>query len=242
MRRGHVVAATALLLWVVLAPGVALAHAAFVSSEPEPGAELSSAPGVVILRFSEPLIERLSGATVVDPTGQAHEGRVSGEREIQVSLATNAPGVYEVEWTTVSPVDGHTLGGSFRFGVGVSPGEGAEGGTGAEPQRADLLIAVARALEYAALLLAVGMLLVRRLARRDPPLPWARLRLVPVLAVALVSGLVVVLSEALLAAGSLSPGAVAAYFTSGVPGIARLVRVGAEALALLVALRGRSSA
>ncbi|MGH2764833.1 MAG: hypothetical protein ACRDKA_02805, partial [Actinomycetota bacterium] len=34
----------------------------------------------------------------------------------------------------------------------------------------------------------------------------------------------------------------AAYFTSGVPGIARLVRVGAEALALLVALRGRSSA
>lgn len=242
LRWGHVVAAIALLLWVVLAPGLAFAHAAFVSSEPEPGAELSSAPGVVILRFSEPLIERLSGATVVDPNGQAHEGRVSGEREIQVPLATNAPGVYEVEWTTVSPVDGHTLGGSFRFGVGVSPGEGAEGETGAEPQRADLLIAVARALEYAALLVSLGMLLVRRLARRDPPLQWVRPRLVPVLAVALVSGTVVVLGEALLAAGSLSPGAVAAYFTSGIPGIARLVRIGAEALALLVAWRGRSAA
>lgn len=235
-------ATIAVLLGFTMTPGVAEAHAAFVSSEPEPGAELSSAPGVVVLRFSEPLIERLSGATVADPNGQAHEGRVSAEQEIQVPLATNAPGVYEVEWRTVSPVDGHTLGGSFRFGVGVSPGEGAEGETGAEPQGADLRIAVARALEYAALLLGLGMLLVRRLARRDPPLPWVRLRLVPVLAVALVSGTLVVLGEALLAAGSLSPGAVAAYFASGVPGIARLVRVGAEALALLVALRGRSSA
>ncbi|MGH2674571.1 MAG: copper resistance CopC/CopD family protein [Actinomycetota bacterium] len=235
--------AGAITILLVLAGGSeASAHAALVSSEPEPGAGVSSAPGVVVLRFSEPLIERLSRAMVLDPDGDTHAGRVSGEREVRVPLATNAPGVYEVEWTTVSPVDGHTLQGSFRFGVGVSPGTGAEGETGTDPQRADLLIAVARSVEYAALLLALGMLVLRRMARREPAISWVRLRLVPVLAVALVSGAVVVLGEAVLAAGSLSPGRMAAYFTSGVPGIARLVRVGAEALALLAALRGRSPA
>ncbi|HEX2032513.1 MAG TPA: copper resistance protein CopC [Actinomycetota bacterium] len=239
----RVAAATAAALFLlVAAPGRASAHAAFISSDPPPGAELSSAPGVVVLRFTEPLIERLSGAAVVDPDGRSHEGRVSGERQIQVPLATNAPGMYEVEWTTVSPVDGHTLRGSFRFGVGVSPGDGAEGATAAEPGRADLLIALARALEYGALLLALGMVLVRRLARRAPPLAWVRVRLIPVLGVAVTSGAAVVLGEALLAAGSLAPGALGAYFTSGVPGIARLVRVTVEAVALVVAMRGGSPA
>ncbi|MDP9225887.1 MAG: copper resistance protein CopC [Actinomycetota bacterium] len=43
-------------------PTVALAHAGLVSSTPEPGSELASAPGAVILRFSEPLNVRLSEA------------------------------------------------------------------------------------------------------------------------------------------------------------------------------------
>jgi copper transport protein len=230
----------ALLLLVV--PERAHAHAAFVSSDPPPGAELPSAPGVVVLRFTEPLIARLSGAAVTDPEGQGFEGQVTGEREMTVPLSTNAPGVYQVRWTTVSPVDGHTLRGAFRFGVGVAPGEGAEGETGAEPTLEDLLLAVARTLEYAALLLAVGMLLVRRLARRPPRLEWPRLRIGWALAVALASGLAVVLGEALLAAGSPSLGEVTAYFTSGVPGMARLARVALEALALASVLSRRSPA
>jgi copper transport protein len=236
--------AVAVVLFVGLAltltAGPAAGHAAFVSSEPEPGAELSSAPGVVVLRFTEPLIPRLSGATVTDPDSQTFEGQLSGEREVRVPLPTNAPGVYQVAWTTVSPVDGHTLRGSFRFGVGVSPGEGAEGGTGAEPQRADLVLAVGRAVEYTALLLALGMLLVRRLSRRDPALPWVRPRLVPALAVALVAGVTVVLAEALLAAGSASVGAISAYFTAGLSGAARVARIALEALALAAAVRSRA--
>jgi copper transport protein len=236
--------AVAVVLFVGLAlpltAAPAAGHAAFVSSEPEPGAELSSTPGVVLLRFTEPLIPRLSRATVTDPDGRTFEGQVAREREVRVPLATNAPGIYEVAWTTVSPVDGHTLRGSFRFGVGVSPGEGAEGGTGAEPQRADLVIAVGRAVEYSALLLALGMLLVGRLARRDPPLPWVRPRLVPVLAVALASGTAVVLGEALLATGSASPGGIAAYFTAGLSGVARVARIGLEGLGLVAAIRGRA--
>jgi copper transport protein len=234
---------TALLVTALLVtalPKTAHAHAAFVSSDPPPGAELSSAPGVVVLRFTEPLIARLSGAAVTDPEEQEFECRLTGERQITVPLSTNAPGVYEVEWTTVSPVDGHTLRGAFRFGVGVAPGEGAEGATGTEPTREDLFLAVARALEYGALLLAVGMVILRRLARRPPQLDWINLRVAWPLGLALGSGLGVVLGEALVAAGSPSPGEVAAYFTSGVPGIARLARVGLEALAVASVVQRRS--
>jgi copper transport protein len=239
--RGALVALIAALLLLVI-PKSAGAHAAFVSSDPPPGAELSSAPGVVVLRFTEPLIARLSGAVVTDPQGQQFEGRVAGERQMTVPLATNAPGVYEVEWTTVSPVDGHTLRGAFRFGVGVAPGEGAEGATGTEPTRADLFLAVARAIEYTALLLAVGMVLLRRLARRPPQVDWTNLRVAWPVGLALVSGLGVVLGEALVAAGSPSPGEVAAYFTSGIPGVARLARVGLEALAVAAVVQRRSPA
>jgi methionine-rich copper-binding protein CopC len=49
-------------LWI--RPNSASGHAAFVSAEPEPGTELSSAPGVVVLTFWEPLIKRLSAANL----------------------------------------------------------------------------------------------------------------------------------------------------------------------------------
>jgi copper transport protein len=225
---------------LLIRPGSASAHAAFVSAQPEPGAELSSAPGVVELAFSEPLIERLSSATVTDPDGRTFRGGPTGEREIRVPVSSNAPGVYDVAWVTVSPVDGHTLRGSFRFGVGVSPGPGSEGSTTDEPQRVDLLLAIGRAIEYAALLLAVGMLLLNRLARRRPGLVWVRPGVLPALVVAFVGGTAVILGEAFLAGGAGSLSALDSYFLSGLPGLARLARVAAEALAILLALRGRS--
>ncbi|MGH2690082.1 MAG: copper resistance CopC family protein, partial [Actinomycetota bacterium] len=223
---------------VVLAiPRTAGAHAAIVSSQPEPGQELATAPGVVTLEFTEPLNESLSRATVVDPTGERFEGKPAGEREIRVPLSTNAPGVYEVEWATVSTLDGHTLRGSFRFGVGVSPGGAAEGEIGASPQRSDVVVALFRAIEYGSLLLAIGMLLVRRLGRRAG-LEWVRPRVRFALGLAFVSGLAVVLGEAITAAGSASPGRVVGYLTTGLPGAARTARVMAEGLAVLAATAG----
>lgn len=221
------------ILW---APAVASAHAAFLSSEPEPGQRLASAPGVVVLRFTEPLNASLSRATVTDPNGSVFEAAATGSREVRVPLDTNAPGVYLVEWATVSTVDGHTLHGAFRFGVGVSPGAAAV--TGATPQPADIAIAVARAVEDAALLLAVGTLLVGRLARRAPRLSWAeRSPRIP-LAVAFGAGLAVVAGEALAAAPSPSLEALGAYLGTGLPGLARLLRLAAEALALGAAVAG----
>ncbi len=228
--------AGALGVVLLLAPRPAEAHAAFVSAEPPPGSELASAPGAVVLTFTEPLNVSLSRATVTDPTGSRFDGTASTEREIRVILRTNAPGIYLVEWTTVSTVDGHTLHGSFRFGVGVAPGPGGGAETGTAPQPLDLAIAAARAVEFAGLLLAIGILLLGRLSRRQPELPWARRSVRVPLTVAFGAGLVVVLGESMAAAPSPSIEAIGAYLGTGLPGLARLIRLGAEALAVSAAV------
>jgi copper transport protein len=234
----RLVAATVLAAIAVVAlPATALAHAGFVSSTPEPGSTLGTAPGQVILTFSETLNTRLSRTTVLQPDGRAAAGRVTADDRMIIDLTTNQTGVYEVSWTTVSVVDGHTLSGSFRFGVGVSPGAGAEGGTTDEPTGRDLLVSVGRLVEDMSLLLVLGLLLLGRLARRRPPLEWVRTPNLPVFAAALVGGLVVVLGEALVAAPSPSASAVFTNLSTGLPGWARLGRVLLEAVGVLVAWR-----
>jgi methionine-rich copper-binding protein CopC len=232
----------AVMLLLALSAGPAAAHAALVSSDPAAGQRLATAPGLVVLRFTEPLNTRLSGATVTGPNGQRFQGAAAGAEELRVRLLTNIPGVYRVAWATVSVVDGHSLRGRFAFGVGVtvggSAGGAADGSAATGPRLDDGLIAVGRAVEDLALLVAVGMLLLASLARRNPPLARVRPRVAVVLAVALGAGLVVVTAEAAVAsaaASGLSARGVAAYLTSGVPGWARLGRVTLETVALLLA-------
>ena len=217
---------------ILLAAGPAWAHAALVSSDPAPGAELSTAPGVVTLAFSEPLNVKLSSATVTAPDGDPYEGAASTEDRITIPLSTNAPGVYRVSWTTVSTLDGHPLHGSFAFGVGVSPGAAGEGSVATGPSEGGLLLGLLRAVEYASLFAAMGMLLLQRLARREPKIDWVRPRIRLALVTALVSGTAVVMAEAALAAGSPSLSRIATYLTTGSPGGARVLRVAAEAAAV----------
>lgn len=234
-------AASGLAAAILLQPGTAFAHAAFVSSQPAPGASLSATPGIVVLDFTEPLNRKLSLATVVDPTGRRFGSDPAGEREIRVPLSTNTPGVYTVSWRTVSTVDGHTLRGTFRFGVGVAAGPGSASAVGAAPAAADLLIAVARWVEYLGLLAAVGVLLMRRIARREPSLPWVRVRLRLPLGLALLGGIAVVVGEG-LAASPTGLSGVGTYLTTGLPGVARLLRIVFESLAFAAALMRRGPA
>src|ERR1700724_2754259 len=146
-------AALALATVLAMEPRAALAHATVLSSQPEPGQRLQNTPGVVVLTFSEPLNTQLSRATVSDPVGRSFQQSSISATEIRVGVDSNSPGVYQVSWTTVSGVDGHSLHGGFRFGVRVSPGTAQEQEQGqALPLPADLLIAVPRALEYGSLL------------------------------------------------------------------------------------------
>lgn len=108
---------------VVGSAGPAAAHASFVSAEPSPGTGLPQAPGQVVLEFTEPLVRPPSRIEILDESGtdvgkgdtRAVEGDPTAMRR---KLGLLAPGVYTVEWTTLSPVDGHTLTGSYKFAVG----------------------------------------------------------------------------------------------------------------------------
>lgn len=227
--------AVCVALVVGMAPRPVSAHSTILSSSPRPGQELRTGPGVVVLTFSEPLDIQLSRASVVVPGGRRFDQTSVSSQEIRVAVTSNSPGVYQVSWTSVSAVDGHTLSGGFRFGVDVSP-------TGAAvdaplPGAGDLGLAALRALEYAGLLLAVGLLLLLQLAALTPRLDWVRSGLPVTLAAAAAAGLAVVLGEAVVAAGAPAPDGIAAYLGSGPAGWTRLGRVAAEVAAVVVALR-----
>ncbi|MHB8611283.1 MAG: copper resistance CopC/CopD family protein [Candidatus Dormibacteraceae bacterium] len=239
----RVVAALAIFLvvpaFMVVGARPVEAHASVVASRPAPGEQLASSPGIVTLIFSEPINASLSHAVLSSPDGQRVDGRASSPTEIDIPETTNAIGIYKVDWTTVSSVDGHVLHGNFEFGVGVSPGAAGEQNL-TNPRLSDLLIAGTQAIEYLALVITIGMIVMLELARRIPPVEWVRTRLwtrvwVP-LGVALAAGVVVVAGDAANAASSMSLPAVFAYLGNGLPGFARIIHLAAEAIALLFAL------
>lgn len=208
----------------------ASAHAVLVSSTPAAGARVGTTPSVVTLTFDEPLVPRLSRCDVTDPAGRTFAGAVSG-KTMRVRLTTNAPGVYDVDWKTVSRVDGHTITGGFRFGVGVSPAT-ATSPSAPGPTTGDVVLAIFRGIEYALLLLACGAAVLRALGRevelRQPATG---------IAVALLaSGVVVVAVEAVVASSGASPLGVAEYLANGLTGWARVARLVLEAALLAVAL------
>src|SRR5215475_3460390 len=106
------------------------------------------------------------------------------------------------------------------------------GTTAHGPTGWDVLVAVLRGVEYALLLLACGLALLGMLGR-DLPL---RLPAVPVAAALLVSGVVVVTAEALVASSGASVAGIIDYLTNGVTGWARVAQIALEAALLEAAL------
>src|SRR2546430_14720924 len=102
-------------------PHAASAHSTLTSSQPLPGQRLSSAPGVVVLDFSEPINIQPSRAQVVTPVGRPFSAAALSSAEIDAPISGNEFGVYSVGWTTVSAVDGHVLHGTFASCGGGSP-------------------------------------------------------------------------------------------------------------------------
>ena len=103
------------------------------------------------------------------PAARRFTGTVSG-KTIRVPLSTNAPGIYRVDWKTVSVVNGRTITGTFQFGVGVSPAwrPRPPGPRRTGRRHGTWLIAVLRGIEYALLLLACGLALLSMLGRDLP--------------------------------------------------------------------------
>lgn len=118
MTRRLLVAVTVTALLAV--PAAASAHVELISSSPEAGDNLDTAPTEVTVTFDDELDPDLSSFTVTDGNGdEVGSGDVDltvADRNVMTgSISIADPGVYKVAYT-VAGVDGHVLDGMFSFG------------------------------------------------------------------------------------------------------------------------------
>ena len=117
-----------LLLVLLTAPAIALAHAKLIESDPAPGAVVTQSPERVIARFSDELDRAGSSMSVVDGQGRQvnqDNGGVDLDDPDHASMIAVlppalSPGTYTARWTAVSDSDGHQghqARGSFTFKV-----------------------------------------------------------------------------------------------------------------------------
>ncbi len=108
------------LIGLLVVPASASAHALPIASSVAPGASLNGAPPAITVTFSEPLNRPLSTLRLATSRGVVVRSAVTSDGPAALVLRPVrrlSRGAYEVEWHTVSAVDGHTAQGSFAFGV-----------------------------------------------------------------------------------------------------------------------------
>ena len=163
----------------------ASAHPLLVTSAPTAGSIDPDSPSSVALAFSEAAVPSGSALTVTGPHGRVRLGALTasdGGQQLTAKVPSSLrPGVYKAHWVALGD-DGHTVSGSFAFGVaehsGAPPpgaaaslgavGETGRGGSGSGQgvvSTAMLWLGV-----LAASLLWGGWLLVAVLRRRRIPL------------------------------------------------------------------------
>jgi methionine-rich copper-binding protein CopC len=158
--------ALALALTLIL-PGLASAHAEYVSSTPAANSSIATAPATVTIIFSEELTIDTK-ISVVDASGKSVDKgdtrldtNDAERRRAIVSLQSGlGTGVYTVSWKS-SSTDGHTDQGSFSFSVGAATSAPAAAGRLPATGAADNLAPVA-------LLLAAALLISAGIALRGP--------------------------------------------------------------------------
>ena len=111
-----------LFLAALTTSSAALAHAHLKGHYPLSDAEVSIAPQVITLDFSEGIEPNFSGVKLIGPekivvkTGKARRN-AQDEKQLIVPIEDTLPsGGYSVEWHVVS-VDGHKTKGQYQFTV-----------------------------------------------------------------------------------------------------------------------------
>jgi copper transport protein len=115
------------LACILLAPRNGFAHASLIGAEPADGAVIEAAPRRLVLRFSEPVsplvlrLVRPDGGTtnLTDPVLRDHSLEITPPADL-------GRGTHVLSWRVVS-ADGHPIGGSVVFSVGVMTGAGSGG-------------------------------------------------------------------------------------------------------------------
>lgn len=181
---GHTVlrAVGALLLGMlfVLGAGVApaQAHAELLSTNPEDGAVLDTAPATVELRFNEP-VQLIEDAMRLFP-GDG-DPVVLTARTVDTTVTITLPddlgeGAYALAYRVVS-ADGHPIGGALTFQIGDGDYAAPDTSTApADPVVTDTIVSILTAAQYLGLLLLAGLLCFERivLRRAETPDPGTR--------------------------------------------------------------------
>lgn len=218
------------IVLVLATPVPADAHALLASSDPADGTRLDEPPAEIVLSFTEAPELSLSEVSLLDGSGATLEvgepAAVPGEPgALSVRVPGLEQGVYTVTWRTVSKVDGHPSGGTFAFGVGVSPLQvpPAHAPTVETPEPSPLEM-TGRLILFIGLGLLVGATWVGSLV--FVVCPWPVRRVAGWAWAVAVAGLVI-----LAVAQQQSSGVGFAEFLPTTPGRALLYRAGAIALA-----------
>lgn len=251
---------TALVLAGLLFPAGAGAHAAFLSAQPGPGTRLQAGPSEISLTFTEPLSGDLTDGSLRNASTGERVPAAALVREQKLILRPQArlrKAPYEVDWHTVSTLDGHALEGSFSFGVRTAATGGDHTIVQSPLARGGWLRIAVRALFYVALLyFAGGLFAAALISRRDGPSAWlvpgvvgsevgdrqslaegAWIRTLEAGWYAAAGAAAVALVEASDAAGGLALGGVSDYLLSSSAGLARAWTVPLLAIAALLARR-----
>ncbi|MDP8959346.1 MAG: copper resistance protein CopC/CopD, partial [Actinomycetota bacterium] len=111
---------------VLIASGIAGAHAFLVDTDPVQGERLASPPEEVAFQLTEPAVVEQARIELRKAEGQELlTGPVraeAGGRVLRVPLPPLEDGIYLVSWHVVSAVDAHQSAGEFAFGVGEVTG------------------------------------------------------------------------------------------------------------------------
>ena len=116
----RLIAGLATLLSVLGFASGAFGHASLVSTEPGDGSMMSSAPKTVRLRFNEPIAP--ASIKLIDGAGRARDDISINAHDdtIEIGLPDDLPrGTQVVSYRVVS-ADGHPVGGSLLFSLGMS--------------------------------------------------------------------------------------------------------------------------
>ncbi len=132
-RRGALLAIALLAASAVtlVQTGLADAHANQIRTSPAPNSELETAPGRIIVWFSETIEAQLSEIEVFDADAtQVDNGDSALDPTETTAMSVTLPelenGTYTVVWRNLSTVDGHRVVGSFLFAVGEPLSQGAQ--------------------------------------------------------------------------------------------------------------------
>jgi copper transport protein len=168
LRRRAVHLATVVALLAV--PATAFGHAALLHTDPVASKVVDGSPAQVSLTYSEPVEPRFAIVSVTDASGtQETNGaprRPPGSNTLVVPVKKLAAGWYLVFWRVIS-VDGHPVRGAFEFAVGPNPGPSPQFVIPSTSETAATTqLVVTRAIVYAALLAAIGLLAFRLVIAR----------------------------------------------------------------------------